>query len=233
MPNPPANLILTPKMVGGKEVQLVTPNVGARRPPSRPTVRPIHGQPIGPNQIQVSRSSGPVGNDNSSHHLGRYPSVGAHFRAPMGVPVRPPVHQQPHKPAVNLRKAVGGAEKPPPPPQQKSSLIKLTKSTIRDTETKTSQPTNNMNSPADSKAINEVGDTTNHAVNDDEVSTRQLAENWLHTGASRKFAKQKEKQKTNINLSISKATEKILDMTNNKVPLKTNNHKIDKKSKGR
>ena len=231
-------------MVGGKEVQLVTPNVGARRPTNRVnsgSVRPIHGQPIGPGQIQVSRttsSSAPGDRDNQHHghqNHSRYPGGGGLFRAPMGVPIRPPVHQQPHKPAVNLRKAVGGADKPPPPPppQQKSSLIKLNKS--RDNETKSRDTNTNSPGPdAKSNNTNDISNSVDTVVNEEEVSTRQLAENWLHTGASRKFGK---KEKTGNKTSqlpttvMTKATEKILDL-NNKIPLKTANHKIEKKSKG-
>ena len=91
MPNPPANLKLTPKLVGGKTVQLVTPNVGPSRRPRLPS-----GGPSGP------RGSVPR------------PQSGT-FRHPIGIQInRQPPMQRNHRPAVNVRTAVGGAEIKPP-----------------------------------------------------------------------------------------------------------------------
>ena len=214
VPNPPANLILTPKMVCGKEVQLVTPNVGASRRQTRMPHLNSLIRPMGPNNLTRMPENRVLPGTHANT-----------FRAPVGVPVRPPPHQQSHKPVVNLRKAVGGAEKAPPPVQnnqQKSNLIKLTSNKSRD-EPKSTIP-NSATSSGDSGEDLPV-------INDEEVSTRQLAENWLHSGASRKIAKQPKDKKQLTNQQISKATEKILEM-NNKIPIKHNNHKIEKKSKG-
>ena len=200
MPNPPANLKLTPKLVGGKTVQLVTPNVGPSRRPRLPP-----GGPGGPR--------GPVPRPQSGT-----------FRHPIGVQInRQPPTQQNHRPAVNVRTAVGGAEIKPPTQNvtKGQNLIKLTGSKVND-----SKPTSDPNGPQ-SQTANQP---------EESVSNRQLAEIFLKTGSSRKISKTKGSEE--VKPVVNKATER-LHSEMSKVPINPINHKIEKpnvkkeKSKGR
>lgn len=204
VPNPPANLKLTPKLVGGKTVQLVTPNVGPSR---RPRLPPGGSGPGGPR--------GPVPRPPSGT-----------FRHPIGVQInRQPPTQQNHRPAVNVRTAVGGAEIKPPTQNvtKGQNLIKLTGSKINDSKQQNSA---DPNGPPSVQNTNQP---------EESVSNRQLAEIFLKTGSSRKISKAKGSEE--VKPVVNKATER-LHSEMSKVPITPINHKIEKpnvkkeKSKG-
>ena len=204
VPNPPANLKLTPKLVGGKTVQLVTPNVGPSR---RPRLPPGGSGPGGPR--------GPVPRPQSGT-----------FRHPIGVQInRQPPTQQNHRPAVNVRTAVGGAEIKPPTQNvtKGQNLIKLTGSKVNDSKQQNSA---DPNGPPSVQNTNQP---------EESVSNRQLAEIFLKTGSSRKISKAKGSEE--VKPVVNKATER-LHSEMSKVPITPINHKIEKpnvkkeKSKG-
>ena len=220
--NPPSNLKVTSRMVGGKEVQLVTPNIGSKtksgqfrvfRPSAGGTsgqkiqitssMKPIRGPSVAtatfkdPNTSLTGNTGQPVfakPNNFPTNNLQMPGAVKQRFTAPQ---MPPPVHvhhqqmNQPRTP-VNIRTAVGGANGnnlPTPPklnqPAKAAGRIKL----------------GSLAKPADKPAEPKKDEP-------EDISTRQLAESWLHSGSSRKISK---KLTDVIKPTINKATEKLLE----------------------
>lgn len=224
--NPPANLVVTSKMVGGKEVQLVTPNIG---PKTKGTIRFVRPSPVGgsgpgvKSTVTISNSlamksfrattptsstagggqTGPTASPfhkpfpkpfNSMHQTG---SINHSPRLALPSSQQQMIHQTQPKLPVNVRTAVGGAnkEKLPKPPNATNAkpgsgkgagIIKLGALTKNAKDQPTKEP----------------------AKEEEDVSTRQLAEKFLNSGSSRKINK---KLTDVIKPTINKATERLLD----------------------
>ena len=235
--NPPANLVVTSKMVGGKEVQLVTPNIG---PKNKGTIRFVRPGPVGTGTgpkatVTISNSLAksnfrPPGPTSSNQPVvsGPFPKMfnSANVVRP---PIQPPppvthqanqqqmMHQTQQRLPVNVRTAVGGANEknlPKPgganskPTGAKAGIIKL----------------GALVKPAKEQPVKEA------EKDEEDVSTRQLAEKFLNSGSSRKINK---KLTDLIKPTINKATERLLDKAKTDTPAEKPKPEEKKKNKGR
>ena len=216
---PPPNLVVSTKMVGGKQVQLVTPNMGTKKGSFR-FVRP-QGVPVSGARVTVSTAGG---------IRGPIRPMGARVMAPPSqIPNNRTVHTgsnqspvsqnsqnqiQPRLP-VHVRTAVGGANEKnlPKPVANQSSGNSSTKT-----------PGIIKLGPLTKNVKDENKDKPEEPSEED-VSHRQLAEKFLGVkDSSRKI------NRKNSEVEINKATKRLLDISK---PNESPKPQEKKKNKGK